>query len=73
MLGFSAFFYGVYIIMLRITGVNKEVQGWTALMVVMLFVSSFQMIGLGVIGVFVWRGLDSSRKRPAYIIEEIIS
>jgi len=73
MLGFSAFFYGVYIIMLRITGVNKEVQGWTALMVVMLFVSSFQMIGLGVIGEYVWRGLDSSRKRPAYIIEEIIS
>ncbi|MBD0364541.1 MAG: glycosyltransferase family 2 protein [Flavisolibacter sp.] len=71
-LGLVAFLYGIYIIILRIIGMNKEVQGWTALMVVLLFVSSFQMIGLGILGEYIWRGLDATRKRPLYVIEKVI-
>jgi hypothetical protein len=41
-------------------------------MVVILFVSSFQMIALGIIGEYVWRGLDASKKRPMYIIDKLI-
>jgi hypothetical protein len=40
------------------------------MMVVLLFVSSFQMIALGIIGEYVWRGLDASRNRPNYIIDK---
>ena len=69
-LGIIAFLYGVYLIILRMLG-NIEVEGWTALMVVLLFVSSFQMIGLGILGEYIWRGLDASRKRPLYVIEEV--
>lgn len=69
-LGIIAFLYGVYIIILRLLG-NIEVQGWTALMVVLLFVSSFQMIGLGILGEYIWRGLDASRKRPLYVVDKI--
>jgi len=36
-----------------------------------LFVSSFQMIALGIIGEYVWRGLEASRKRPNFIIEKV--
>ena len=50
---------------------NIEVEGWTALMVVLLFVSSFQMIGLGILGEYIWRGLDASRKRPLYVVDEV--
>ena len=69
-LGIIAFLYGVYLIILRMLG-NIEVEGWTALMVVLLFVSSFQMIGLGILGEYIWRGLDASRKRPLYVVEEV--
>jgi polyisoprenyl-phosphate glycosyltransferase len=68
-LGLGAFFYGIYVILAKILGF-VDIEGWTALMVVVLFVSSFQMIALGIIGEYVWRGLDASRKRPLYIIEK---
>jgi glycosyltransferase involved in cell wall biosynthesis len=69
-LGLSAFVYGIYIICLRLFGA-QEPEGWSALMVVLLFVSAFQMTALGVIGEYVWRGLDAARKRPLYVVKNV--
>ena len=41
------------------------------MMVVLLTVSAFQMIALGVIGEYVWRGLDAARQRPLYVVREV--
>ena len=41
-------------------------------MVVVLVLAGVQMIMLGIIGEYMWRNLDESRKRPLYIIDEII-
>ena len=68
-LGLVALFYGVYIIGLKLFG-NGEPEGWTALMVVVLFVAAFQMIALGVIGEYVWRSLDAARHRPMYVVKQ---
>lgn len=68
-LGIGAFLYGLFILLMRLIG-NIEVEGWSALMVVLLFVSSFQMIAIGIIGEYVWRGLDASRRRPLYVLED---
>lgn len=70
LLGFSAFVYGLFIVYSRYTG-YIDVEGWSALMVVLLFVSSFQMISIGIIGEYVWRTADAARNRPLYIAEEI--
>ena len=69
-LGGIALVYGLYVIALKVAH-PEEPAGWTTLMVVMLFVSAFQMIALGVIGEYVWRGLDASRKRPLYVVREV--
>lgn len=69
-LGLVALLYGLYIIGLKIFG-SGEPEGWTALMVVMLFVAAFQMIALGVIGEYVWRGLDAARHRPMYVVKQV--
>ncbi|RAK65772.1 glycosyltransferase family 2 protein [Hymenobacter edaphi] len=69
-LGLVALLYGLYIIGLRLVGPD-EPQGWTTLMVVVLFVSAFQMVALGVIGEYVWRGLDAARQRPLYVVKNI--
>ena len=47
-------------------------EGWTSIMVIILLVSGFQMIMLGVIGEYMWRNLDESRKRLLYIVDEVI-
>lgn len=70
-LGLVALLYGLYVIALKIVHPN-EPAGWTTLMVVLLFVSAFQMVALGVIGEYVWRGLDAARKRPLYVVREVI-
>jgi polyisoprenyl-phosphate glycosyltransferase len=68
-MGFIAMGYGIFIIIARMFN-YIEIEGWSSIMVVLLFVSSFQMIALGIIGEYVWRGLDASRNRPNYIIDK---
>jgi glycosyltransferase involved in cell wall biosynthesis len=70
-LGIIALVYGLYVVMLKIWQPN-EPAGWTTLMVVLLVVSAFQMIALGVIGEYVWRGLDAARNRPLYVVREVL-
>jgi dolichol-phosphate mannosyltransferase len=72
LLGSIAMFYGIYIILRKLFGAI-DVEGWSAMMVVLLFVSSFQMIAIGIIGEYIWRSLDASRNRPVYIVEEVLS
>ncbi|NVO20147.1 MAG: glycosyltransferase family 2 protein [Bacteroidetes bacterium] len=69
-LGFLSFLYGLFVIYAKVTGL-VPVQGWTAIMVVLLLVSSFQMIALGIIGEYVWRAMDAARNRPNFIIEKV--
>lgn len=69
LLGIVAFCYGLFVIIAKITGLI-QLQGWTSLMVVLLFVSSFQMISLGIIGEYVWRSLDAARRRPNFIVDK---
>jgi polyisoprenyl-phosphate glycosyltransferase len=71
LLGTVAFAYGSFVIVAKLTGL-VPVEGWATIMVVLLFVSSFQMIALGIIGEYVWRTLDAARKRPNYIIDKVI-
>lgn len=47
-----------------------SIQGWTSLMIVLLVVGGIQMIMLGLIGEYIWRTFDETRKRPTYIIDE---
>jgi len=49
--------------------VGSPVEGWTSLMVVVLTMGGLQMAMLGVLGEYVWRNLDESRRRPRYNIQ----
>jgi dolichol-phosphate mannosyltransferase len=69
-LGVIAFLYGLFVLIAKLTGF-VSLSGWTSIMVVLLFVSSFQMISLGIIGEYVWRSLDASRRRPNFIVDRI--
>lgn len=68
-LGFIAMLYSIFIIAAKLWG-WVDVKGWTTLMLVVLIIGSFQMLALGIIGEYVWRSLDSSRKRPNFIIDK---
>ena len=51
---------------------NDLVAGWPALTSILLLGFGITNISLGIIAEYLWRTLDSSRKRPVFIIDEII-
>jgi dolichol-phosphate mannosyltransferase len=42
-------------------------------MVVVLVLGGLQMLMMGVLGEYLWRALDESRRRPKYIIESTLN
>lgn len=69
LISFSGFLYALFIIV-RYFFYKGEVAGWSSLMVVLLIVSGIQLLILGILGEYLWRSLEESRKRPLFIIEE---
>ncbi|MCK5014122.1 MAG: glycosyltransferase [Candidatus Omnitrophica bacterium] len=67
---FLGFLYASIVVWTYFRG--SPVQGWSSLIVVILIVGGIQMIMLGVLGEYLWRTFDESRKRPRFIIEYTI-
>lgn len=51
--------------------VGTPIDGWASLMCVVLFSSGLILLMLSILGEYIWRALDASRKRPPFIIDEI--
>lgn len=66
----SGFIYALWIF-IRAIGGNKPIVGWAPMMIIMLILSGFQMLMLGIIGEYLWRTLDQVRNRKSYIVESI--
>jgi dolichol-phosphate mannosyltransferase len=65
------FLYAGLILILKI--IKKiPVEGWTPLMVVILIIGGIQMLSLGIIGEYLWRAYEETRKRPSFIVEKVI-
>src|SRR5207253_5207916 len=44
--------------------------GWPSLMTVVLVLGGLNLLALGLVGEYVWRILDESRRRPLYQVED---
>ncbi len=64
-----SFLWACYIVIQRLKG-NIYVEGYTTLMVFQLFSFGITMLTLGLIGNYLWRAFDASRRRPVYIVED---
>jgi len=68
---FSSFAYGIGLIFYTLlTGI--KVPGYASLITVILFSSGIQLIGIGILGEYIGRIYMESKKRPSYIIKDII-
>lgn len=59
------------IIIVRKLVYDDLASGWPALLSILLVGFGITNISLGIIAEYLWRTLDASRKRPAFIIDEI--
>jgi len=64
----SGFLYSLYIIFNAFSG--NPAPGWSSIMVVVSVLAGVQMMMLGIIGEYLWRNIDESRKRPLYFVEK---
>lgn len=49
---------------------NTPFNGWAPIMILILIIGGLIMLMLGIIGEYVWRTYDETRKRPVYIIKD---
>ena len=66
----GAFIFGIFILYNWAIG-NIEVEGWTTVIIILTFAFGIQMFMTGIIGEYLWRTLDETRKRPGYVIDKI--
>lgn len=62
------FIYALVIILLSLF--NYTTPGWAETAILILLLGGIQMIMIGVVGEYLWRTLDETRKRPLYFIEQ---
>ena len=63
--------YAAWVVYARLVlGISAE--GWASLIVVVLIAAGVQMLILGIIGEYMWRNLDETRRRPRFIIDKLI-
>jgi len=68
-ISFLGFIYAVVIAYNRLIN-NTPFDGWAPIMILILIIGGLIMLMLGIIGEYVWRTYDETRKRPLYIIKD---
>jgi dolichol-phosphate mannosyltransferase len=64
---FCGLLYALYVFQYALGGAS--VEGWSSLMIVVLVLGGIQMIMMGILGEYLWRTYDETRRRPRYVIE----
>ena len=70
-LALAGFVWAVVVVLNRILA-GVPVQGWASLMTVVLVVSGVQLLTLGIFGEYLWRNFEETRKRPSFVIDQLI-
>ena len=66
-MAFLAFCYGVYTLVLA-TIYSVPIMGWSSLIVSLYFIGGIIIALLGIIGIYLGKTFDESKKRPLYIV-----
>ncbi len=70
-LSIAGILYAALVVVARIF-FDVHAEGWASIMVVLLVVSGAQLLMTGILGEYLWRNLDETRRRPRFIIERTI-
>jgi dolichol-phosphate mannosyltransferase len=66
----TAFAYGAYVFYAWLVN-DIPVRGFAPVVLVLAFTAGLQMTMLGVLGEYLWRTLDETRRRPGFVIDEV--
>jgi len=63
-----AFGYGLAVFFAWLTQ-GVPVRGFAPLVILIAFTSGIQMLMLGILGEYLWRALDETRRRPPFVVD----
>jgi dolichol-phosphate mannosyltransferase len=66
---FVSFIYALYAVYVSIF-TNYTIQGWTSVIVSVLFMGGIQLIMIGILGEYLGKLFIENKRRPNYIISE---
>lgn len=66
-----AFLVGIWVLYSHFF-TKQTVQGWSSLVMVVLFLGGAQLVALGVMGEYLGRIYDETKGRPLYIVDEVL-
>lgn len=64
---FLSFVYILYAVYIRLF-TNRAIEGWTSVLVAVLFIGGVQLIFLGILGEYLGRVYEETKQRPLYIV-----
>jgi len=64
--------YAAFLVSRSIAGVDTP-SGWPTLLVVVLLLGGTQLVVIGIMGEYVWRAVEETRRRPLYVIRDVRS
>jgi glycosyltransferase involved in cell wall biosynthesis len=64
----GSFVCGAFIVVAWLTN-SIEVKGYTPIMILLTLTAGIQMTMLGILGEYLWRALDETRRRPPFVID----
>ena len=70
-LALTGFGWAVVVVLNKLLA-GVPVQGWASLMTVVLVVSGVQLLTLGIFGEYLWRNFEETRKRPSFVVDQLI-
>jgi dolichol-phosphate mannosyltransferase len=62
--------YAVLLIVRSLIGIQTP-SGWPTVLVVLLVLGGMQLTVIGIIGEYLWRAVEESRRRPLFVVRDV--
>jgi dolichol-phosphate mannosyltransferase len=72
LIAIAAFVYAGVVLFSWLVG-GIPVKGYAPIVILLALTSGVQMVMLGILGEYLWRALDETRRRPAFVIDDVFA